>query len=62
MGEPYTGRVCSVFSAGLPIRVSVANDSALDPVLIQLAASRFADLEAVLHTDGMFFPVGFNRV
>jgi hypothetical protein len=62
MGESYIGRVFSVFSAGLPKRVSVANHSALDPVLIQLAAGRFADLAAVLHTDGMFFPVGSKRV
>lgn len=62
MGEPYTGRVFSVFSAGLPVRVSVANHSALDPVLIQLAAGRLADRAAVLHTDGIFFPVGSNRV
>jgi hypothetical protein len=62
MGEPYTGRVFSVFSAGLPMRPSVANHSTLDPVLMQPAASRLADQAAVLHADGMFFSVGTNRV
>lgn len=62
MGEPYTGRAFSVCSVGLPVRASVANQSAFDPVSIQSVAGRFPNLQPALNGVGKYYPVGPNRV